>query len=99
MRAVPSLPSLVRRLERRRALVTALLSALVLALFHGRTLLDHVRLTASGWAFADDVRVLIYPLFRHEDATLFPNDPVVDYYLASLPDGYHLLYRLLGPVV
>jgi hypothetical protein len=99
MRAVPSPLSLVRRFERHRTLVTVLLSALVLAIFHGRTLLAHLRLTASDWAFADDVRVLIYPLFRHEDASLFPNDPVVDYYLASLPDGYHLLYRLLGPVV
>lgn len=99
MRGVPSLPSLARRLERHRALVTALISTLVLAVLHGRTLLGHARLTASDWAFADDVRVLIYPLFRHEDAALFPRDPVVDYYLASLPDGYHLLYRLLGPVV
>jgi MFS family permease len=99
MRAVPSPPSLVRRLERHRTLVTALLSALVLAVFHGRTLFAHVRLASSDWAFADDVRVLIHPLFRHEDAALFPDDPVVDYYLASLPDGYHLLYRLLGPVV
>ena len=82
MRAVPSLPSLVRRLERHRALVTLLLSALVLVILHGRPLAEHVRLTASGWAFADDVRVLIYPLFRHEDAALFAKDPVVEYYLA-----------------
>lgn len=95
---MPSKPSLVRRLERHRALATALLAAVVLALLHGRPLLEHARLTASGWAFADDVRVLIYPLFRHEDAGLFENDPVVEYYLASLPDGYHLLYRVLGPL-
>lgn len=95
---MPSLPSLVRRLERHRALVTAVLSAVVLVILHGRPLVEHVRLTASGWAFADDVRVLIYPLFRHEDAALFGRDPVVDYYLASLPDGYHLLYRVLGPL-
>jgi hypothetical protein len=99
MRAVPSLPSLVRRLERHRTLVTVVLSALVLALLHGRALVEHVRLAASGWAFADDVRVLIYPLFRHEDGALFPNDPVVAYYLASLPDGYHLFYRVVGPLL
>jgi hypothetical protein len=98
MRAVPSYPSLVRRLERHRVLLTVLLSAVALTVLHGRPLVEHVQLTASGWAFADDVRVLIYPLFRHEDGALFPSDPVVDYYLASLPDGYHALYRVLGPL-
>jgi hypothetical protein len=99
MRAVPSPLSLARRHERHGTLVTVLLSGLVLVILHGRTLLAHAILTASDWAFADDVRVLIYPLFRHENAALFPHDPVADYYLASLPDGYHLLYRLLGPML
>jgi MFS family permease len=99
MRAVPSPPSLARRLERHRGPLAALISSLALLVLHGRPFLEHARLTATEWAFADDVRVLIHPLFRHEDAAAFPNDPVVDYYLASLPDGYHLLYRALGPLV
>jgi hypothetical protein len=62
-------------------------------------LVRHLGLSMQHWQFADDVRVLIYPQFRWEDAGLFPNDPVVAYYLASLPDGYRLLYVLFGPLV
>ena len=54
-------------------------------------------LSLDPWQFADDVRVLIHPQFRGEDPGLFPNDPVVAYYLASLPDGYRLLYLVFGP--
>jgi hypothetical protein len=96
---LPAWSSVARRLEPHRGLLTALLLGVVLALLHGRPLVEHARLTASGWAFADDVRVLIYPMFRHEDAALFPNDAVADYYLASLPDGYHVVYRVLGPLL
>lgn len=60
-------------------------------------LAGHLRFSFDPWQFADDVRVLIHPQFRWEDPGLFPNDPVVAYYLASLPDGYRLLYLVLGP--
>jgi hypothetical protein len=73
--------------------------ALALALFHGRTLVGHVGLALDRWRFNDDVRVLIHPQFFWEDATLFPRDPSVDYFLASLPEAYRVLYRALGPLV
>lgn len=71
---------------------------LVLALYVP-TLARHVSFSQNHWQFADDVRVLIHPQFRWEDAGLFPNDAIVRYYLASLPEGYRLLYVLFGPLV
>jgi hypothetical protein len=71
----------------------------VLAVLHGRTLVGHVRLSADRYVFADDARILVYPQLRLEDPGLFAGDPTVEYYLASLPDGYALLYRALGPLV
>jgi drug/metabolite transporter superfamily protein YnfA len=62
-------------------------------------LAGHLRFAFDPWQFADDVRVLIHPQFRWEDPAAFPNDPVVAYYLASLPDGYRLLYVVLGPLL
>jgi hypothetical protein len=70
----------------------------VLLLAFGPVLLSHLALAFDRYAFADDVRVLIFPLFRLEDAALFPNDPIVEYYLASLPLGYRALYTSLAPV-
>jgi hypothetical protein len=95
---VPSLPSLAGRVVRHRGKVLAVLAVFALGLLHGRALLDHFLTSLDPFCFADDVRVLIYPLFRVEDPGLFPGDPIVEYYLAGLPDGYHLFYRLLGPV-
>jgi len=71
----------------------------LLSLMHGGPLVEHVRTSLDRFAFADDVRVLVHPLYRVEDGSLFPRDPMADYYLASLPDGYHLFYRLFGPLV
>lgn len=73
--------------------------SLVLAVLYAPAVAGHVRLSASHWVFADDVRVLIYPQFRNEDPSLFPHDPAADYFLASLPDGYALFYRALTPLV
>ncbi len=72
---------------------------MALVVLHGRTLLGHARSSADRYVFADDVRILIYPQLSLEDPALFPGDPTASYYLASLPDGYALLYRALGPVV
>jgi len=69
----------------------------VLALVYGPAVAGHMELSASRWIFADDVRVLIHPQFRLEDPSLFPHDPAVEYFLASLPDGYALFYRALTP--
>jgi hypothetical protein len=73
--------------------------AVALVVLHGPMLVDHMRLSAERYVFADDARILIYPQFRLEDPALFAHDPTVDYYLASLPDGYALLYRAFGPLV
>jgi len=91
--------ALVARLqEHPRAWQSALVLA-VLAVLHGRTLLGHVAMSLDRFRFNDDVRVLIHPQFRWEDAQLFPHDPAVDYFLASLPECYRLVYRALGPLV
>jgi hypothetical protein len=84
--------------RRQRRPLGALAVGAALALLHGPELFEHVLFSASRWHFADDARVLIHPLFRVEDPSLFPTDPSVEYFLRSLPDGYHLLYRLLGPL-
>ena len=81
----------------RGPLVSALL-ALSLCVAYGPMLVHHVKIAFDPLAFADDVRVLIFPLFRLEDAALFPSDPIVEYYLASLPLGYRAVYELFAPV-
>jgi len=89
----------VARVRQRPNALGALAIALFVTLFHARTLVGHVALALDHWRFADDVRVLIHPQFFWEDPGLFPRDPGVDYYLASLPEGYRLVYRALGPLV
>ena len=96
---MPGFRPFVARIRRHPHVVGAVAGALLLVLFHGRTLVGHVVLACNRWRFADDVRVLIHPQFFWEDPTLFPRDPAVDYYLASLPEGYRLVYRGLGPLV
>jgi hypothetical protein len=76
----------------------ALAAAVVLLILFGPALAEHLRLSRDHFRFSDDVRVLIAPQFRLEDPQLFPRDPVVAYYLASLPDGYALVYRALTPL-
>jgi hypothetical protein len=88
----------VARLREHERLVVALGLGLVLAWLFGPSLVGHAELACRHFTFADDVRVLIYPQFRNEDSALFPGDPVVTYYLASLPDAYALLYRAFTPV-
>ncbi len=77
--------------------VTVGLALALLAAF-GPTLFAHAALAFEPLAFADDVRVLIFPLFRLEDPELFPGDPIVDYYLASLPLAYRARYELFVPL-
>ena len=96
---MPNLRIVAKHVHRHRRLITALAAGLVLALLFAPTLVGHARLASDRFTFADDVRVLVYPQFRNEDAALFPQDPAVTYYLESLPDGYALLYRALSPLV
>jgi hypothetical protein len=77
--------------------LTIALSLSLLVLF-GPMLVAHAALAFEPLSFADDVRVLIFPLFRLEDPALFPGDPIVDYYLASLPLAYRALYEILVPI-
>ena len=91
--------ALVARLREHPRAWRSALVVTVLAVLHGRMLLGHVRTSLDAFRFNDDVRVLIHPQFRWEDARLFPHDPAVDYFLASLPEGYRLVYRALGPFV
>jgi hypothetical protein len=95
------LRTIARRASGRAALARlagALAIALVLVLLYGPAIAGHVRLASSRWVFNDDVRVLIHAQFRDEDPSVFPGDPSVDYFLASLPDGYALVYRALAPL-
>jgi hypothetical protein len=90
----------LRDLLRRRAeLLRTGLLALILATLFGPMLAEHVRNASDPFRFADDVRILIPPLYRTLDPALFPNDAVTDYYLAGLPDAPRLLYSLLSPLV
>lgn len=95
MRALKSVFEWARR---RRRLIAVCLVAGILAWLHGPVLASHVAFAFDPWHFADDVRVLIHPLFRVEDASVFPGDPSVEYFLRSLPDGYRLLYETFGRV-
>ncbi|HEY3497060.1 MAG TPA: hypothetical protein VGK73_20315, partial [Polyangiaceae bacterium] len=95
MRAIQSV---FERARRQRRAVGVLLVGAALAWLHGPMLARHIAESADPLRFADDVRVLIHPLFRIEDRALFPGDPSVDYFLKSLPDGYRLLYEVLGRV-
>jgi hypothetical protein len=90
----------LRGIARRHAgrLETGLLVAALVVVF-GPTLVAHARTASDPFRFADDVRILIPPLFRAEDPGLFPLDPESDYYLASLLDAHRLLYSLFSPVV
>lgn len=97
-RAVSPFRAAVARLRDHERLLVALGVGLVLAWLFGPSLVGHAELAREHFTFADDVRVLIYPQFRNEDRALFPGDPVVTYYLASLPDAYALLYRALTPL-
>ena len=89
----------VARVRQHPRLLGALVVGVFLAWWHGRTLVGHVELALDRFRFNDDVRVLIHPQFRWEDASVFPRDPSVEYFLASLPEGYRLVYRALGPLV
>jgi hypothetical protein len=86
-------------LQKHGGLVSELVAALVLFGLFTPAIAGHVERARDHFTFTDDVRVLIYPQFRLEDSRLFPHDPAADYFLASLPDGYALLYRALTPVV
>lgn len=77
--------------------LSVVLCVALLAAF-GPMLVSHAQLAFDPLAFADDVRVLIFPLFRLEDPTLFPGDPIVEYYLASLPLAYRAVYELFAPI-
>ncbi len=90
----------LRRVVRRHGERLSLLSVLIVLLAaFGPTLVGHVRLASDPFRFADDARILIPPLYRSEDPSLFPGDPVTDYYLAGLPDAPRLLYGALAPVI
>jgi hypothetical protein len=64
----------------------------------GPPLVEHVKNASDHFRFADDVRILMPPLFRSDDPALFPGDAISDYYLAGLPDCFRLLYVLVAPV-
>ena len=98
--ALPRALEKLRGIARRHAgrLETGLLVVALVVVF-GPTLVAHARTASDPFRFADDVRILIPPLFRAEDPGLFPFDPVTEYYLASLPDAHRLLYSLFAPVV
>jgi len=84
--------------KRKNRLEWALVGTGLVALF-GPTLFLHARTASDPFRFADDVRILIPPLERARDPGLFPGDPVLDYYLASLPDAHRLFYSLFAPII
>jgi hypothetical protein len=51
---------------------------------------------ASKYILADDVREHVFWMFRYVDPTLFPNDPIADYFQSLAPGGYASLYWLLS---
>jgi hypothetical protein len=95
---VSTFRAIAARARDHERLLVALGVGLVLACLFGPALVGHAELAREHFTFTDDVRVLIYPQFRNEDGALFPRDPAVTYFLASLPDGYALLYRALTPL-
>lgn len=75
----------------RDALFWGVSIAVLLAVF-GPTLHSHLLKSLSPRYANNDALQQIYPFFRYEDASLFQNDVIADYYLACLPWGYRLLY-------
>lgn len=47
----------------------------------------------------DDVRQHVFWVPRLHDPTLFPNDPIADYYQAQSPPGFQAVYWLATPAV
>lgn len=97
--AVHGFRALVARLREHPRAWRCVLVAVALAVLHGGMLRVHVLGSLDRFHFNDDVRVLIPAQFRWEDAHVFPRDPSVEYFLASLPEGYRIVYRALGPLV
>jgi hypothetical protein len=95
---VRDLGAVLERVRPYRRLGIALGVATVLLVLFAPELIGHMRSSTDHFTFSDDVRVLTFAQFRLEDPELFPNNPAVDYFLTSLPEGYALLYRLLTPL-
>jgi hypothetical protein len=95
---VPIPRAIAARTRKHGRLLLTLGAALLLLFIFAPSVIGHALLSREHFVFADDVRVLIHPQFRNEDAALFPHDPAVEYFLASLPDGYALVYRVLTPL-
>jgi hypothetical protein len=90
----------LRRVVRRHGERLSLFFVLfVLLAGFGPTLVGHARLASDPFRFADDARILIPPLYRAEDPSLFPDDAVTEYYLAGLPDAPRLLYSAFAPLL
>lgn len=51
---------------------------------------------ASDYVVADDVRQHVFWMFRFVDPTLFPHDPIADYFQSIAPPGFSVLYRGLA---
>ena len=51
---------------------------------------------SSDYVLADDVRQHVFWMFRFLDPTLFPNDPIADYFQSIAPPGFSALYRALA---
>ncbi len=75
-----------------------ILIGVVLVAAFGLPLVEHGRNASDPFRFADDVRILIPPLYRSEDPALFAGDSISDYYLAGLPDALRLVYALVSPL-
>ena len=51
---------------------------------------------SGDYVLADDVRQHVFWMFRFLDPTLFPNDPIADYFQSIAPPGFSALYRALA---
>jgi hypothetical protein len=68
-----------------------------LALLFGPGLLQHMRLSADPWHLNDDSRQFVWAFLRLKTPDLFPHDYIAEYYLATSPRAYRLLFEMSAP--
>jgi len=91
--------ALLHNAAKRGDVLGGLALSFYLLVAHGAALVGHISRSDSRWCFADDARIWLYSLYRYETPDAFHGDRIVDYMLASMPDGYRLMFRVLGPIV
>lgn len=63
-----------------------------LCVVYGPALVEHIGHSANPLTYNDDVRILNFPFFHYSDRALFAHDPISEYMLDALPEGYRMIF-------